>query len=99
MAGGEASRVKDLVVAKQTGLYVGVAPSHGPETAGLDGGLEVGFDSISEGDWAEVTSTYTIKPEDAGRQLSAAVVVLSKKEIAEGLPVIATSEWKITVTD
>jgi hypothetical protein len=98
--GGEASRVKDLVVAKQTGLYVGDTPSRdSPKTAGLDGGAEFAFDSVGKKDWGEVTSTYTIKPEDVGKQLNVAVVVRSKQEIAEGLPVIATSDWKVTVAE
>jgi hypothetical protein len=97
--GGEAARAKDLVVGKQTGLYVGAAPSNGPETAGLDGGTEFAFDSVNEREWAEVTSSYTIKPEDAGKELNVAIVVLSKQEIADGLPVIATSDWKVTVAE
>lgn len=98
--GGEAARVKDLVVGRHSGLYVGDAPQlNYPETAGLDGGTEFAFDSVNEREWAEVTSTYTIKPEDAGKKLNVAIVVLSKQEIADGLPVIATSDWKVTVSD
>jgi len=54
---------------------------------------------VKEKDWGDVSSTYTIKPEDAGKELTIVVTVLSKQEMGEGLPVIATSDWKITVSD
>ncbi|MEI6340187.1 MAG: hypothetical protein WCQ57_16665, partial [Verrucomicrobiota bacterium] len=57
------------------------------------------FESVSEREWGSVSATYTFKPEDEGKELSVIVTVLSKQEIAEGLPVIATSDWKVTVSD
>lgn len=92
--GGEPARVQDIFVARHTGFLVGdkgVAP--------LDGQQEFAFESVNEKDWGEVSSTYTIRPEDAGEELKIAVTVLSKQEMGEGLPVIATSDWKITVSD
>jgi len=93
--GGEPARARDIVVAKHTGFSLDQEGT-GP---GLDGGVEFAFDSVNEREWGEVSSTYTIKPEDVGQELNVNVAVMSKQETADGLPVIATSDWKIEVTE
>ena len=92
--GGEPMRVKDLTIAAFSGFFFGT-----DSLGGLEGGREFQFESVNENEWGSVSATYTIKPEDAGKELSVMVTVLSKQEIAEGLPVIATSDWKVTVSD
>jgi hypothetical protein len=92
--GGEPMRVKDLTVSASAGFLFGT-DSVGP----LEGGQEFQFESVSEREWGSVSATYTFKPEDEGKELSVMVTVLSKQEIAQGLPVIATSDWKVTVSD
>ena len=92
--GGEPMRVKDLTVSASSGFLFG-----NDSVGAIEGGEEFQFESASEREWGSVAATYTFKPEDEGKELSVIVTVLSKQEIAQGLPVIATSDWKITVSD
>ena len=89
-------RAKDMAIGRASGFAIGDG-SQG--FAGLDDGPEFEFESVSEKDWGEISSTYTIKPEDVGKELSVGITVLCKQEIADGLPVLATSDWKVTVKD
>jgi len=92
--GGEPMRVKDLTVSASSGFLFG-----NDSVGAIEGGQQFQFESVSEREWGSVSATYTFKPEDEGKELSVIVTVLSKQEIAEGLPVIATSDWKVTVSD
>ena len=92
--GGEPMRVKDLTVSAFSGFVFG-----NDSVGAIEGGQEFQFESASEREWGSVAATYTFKPEDEGKELSVIVTVLSKQEIAHGLPVIATSDWKVTVSD
>jgi hypothetical protein len=94
--GGESMRAKDMAIGRASGFAIGDG-SQG--FAGLDDGPEFEFESVSEKDWGEISSTYTIKPEDVGKELCVGITVLCKQEIADGLPVLATSDWKVTVKD
>jgi hypothetical protein len=46
----------------------------------------------------EIVVSYTIKPEDAGKDLRLALQVQTKQEMP-GLPTLATSDWKFTVSN
>jgi hypothetical protein len=47
---------------------------------------------------AGLTISYTIKPEDVGKDLRVELQVQTKQEMP-GLPTLATSDWKFTVSN
>ena len=90
--GGEPMRVQDLVISGHGGFVVG-----GQLAQGLEGTQDFLFESVGEKDWGEIVVSYTIKPEDAGKDLRVELQVQTKQEMP-GLPTLATSDWKFTVT-
>lgn len=91
--GGEPLRVNDLVISGHSGFIAG-----DKLLQGLDGLLDFPFESVGEKDWGELSISYTIKPEDAGKELKFLLQVQSKQE-PPGFPTIATSDWKVKVSD
>lgn len=91
--GGESLRVKDLLISGHSGFMAG-----DKLLQGLDGLLDFPFELIGEKEWGELSISYTIKPEDVGKELKFLLQVQSKQE-ARGFPTIATSDWKVTVSD
>ena len=100
--GGEPGRSNDLFLSSTTGFHAAKSfPPEGPEKPlqGLPGGKPFEFGSLREGEWSEVTFSYKIRTEDVGLILFVQVQVQSKKEESKGLPVLATADWKMTVSD
>lgn len=91
--GGEPMRVQDLFISGHSGFMAG-----DQLLQGLEGMQDFQFESVGEKEWGELSISYTIKPEDAGKDLSFLLQVQSKKE-TPGFPTLATSDWKFTVTD
>jgi hypothetical protein len=91
--GGEPLRVQDLVISGHSGFT-----ANDELVQGLEGLQDFLFESIGEKEWSELSLTYTIKPENAGKELEFLLQVQSKQELP-GLPTIATSDWKFTVSD
>ena len=91
--GGEPMRVQDLFISGHSGFMAG-----DQLLQGLEGTQDFLFESVGEKDWGEVVVNYTIKPEDAGKDLKFLLQVQSKKEMP-GFPNIATSNWSFTVAD
>ena len=91
--GGEPMRVQDLIISGYGGFVVG-----GQLAQGLEGTQDFLFESVGEKDWAEIVVSYTIKPEDAGKDLRVELQVQTKQEMP-GLPTLATSDWKFTVSN
>ena len=90
--GGEPMRVQDLFISGHSGFMAG-----DQLLQGLEGGQDFQFESVGEKEWGELSVSYTIKPEDAGKELKFLLQVQSKKEMP-GFPTLATSDWKFTVT-
>ena len=91
--GGEPMRVQDLFISGHSGFTGG-----DQLLQGLEGAQDFLFESVGEKEWGELVVSYTIKPEDAGKELKFLLQVQSKKEMP-GFPSLATSNWKFTVTD
>ena len=91
--GGEPLRVQDLVISGHSGFT-----ANDELVQGLEGLQDFLFESVGEKEWGELSLSYTIKTEDAGKELEFLLQVQSKKELP-GLPTIATSGWKFTVSD
>ncbi len=91
--GGEPMRVQDLVISGHSGFTAG-----DQLLQGLEGMQDFQFESVGEKEWGELSVRYTIKPEDAGKDLSFLLQVQTKQEMP-GLPTLATSDWKFTVSD
>ena len=91
--GGEPMRVQDLFISGHSGFMAG-----DQLLQGLEGMQDFQFESVGEKEWGELSISYTIKPEDAGKDLSFLLQVQSKKE-TPGFPTLATSDWKFTVTN
>lgn len=91
--GGETMRVQDLFISGHSGFIAG-----DQLLQGLEGMQDFQFESVGEKEWAELPVAYTIKPEDAGKELRFLLQVQSKKELP-GFPTLATSDWKFTVTE
>jgi hypothetical protein len=91
--GGEPLRVQDLVISGHSGFMAG-----DKLLQGLEGMQDFQFESIGEKEWGELAVSYTIKPEDAGKDLSFLLQVQTKQEMP-GLPTLATSDWKFTVSN
>lgn len=92
-SGGEPMRVQDVLISGYSGFIVG-----GQLAQGLEGNQDFLFESVGEKEWGEMVVSYTVKPEDAGKDLKVELTVQSKQE-TPGLPTLATSEWKFTVSD
>jgi hypothetical protein len=90
--GGEPLRVQDAVISGHSGFIIG-----GQLAQGLEGKQDFQFESVGEKEWGELAVSYTIKPEDAGKELTIELQVQSKQEMP-GLPTLATSEWKFAVS-
>ena len=86
-------RVQDLIISGHGGFVVG-----GQLAQGLEGTQDFLFESVGEKDWGEIVVSYTIKPEDAGKDLRVELQVQTKQEMP-GLPTLATSDWKFTVSN
>lgn len=100
--GGEPGRSSDLFLSPTSGFHAAKSlPPEGPEKPlqGLQGGKPFEFGSLREGEWSEVTFSYKIRPEDVGLILFVQVQVQSRKEESKALPVLATGDWKATVSD
>jgi len=91
--GGEPLRVQDVIISGHSGFTL-----NDQLAQGLEGTQDFAFESVGEKDWAELSVSYTIKPEDAGKKLEFLLQVQTKDEAA-GLPTLATSDWKFTVSD
>jgi len=91
--GGEPMRVQDVLISGHSGFIVG-----GQLAQGLEGNQDFLFESVGEKEWGEMVVSYTVKPEDAGKDLKVELTVQSKQEMP-GLPTLATSDWKFTVSD
>lgn len=91
--GGEPTRVQDLFISGHSGFL-----ANDELLQGLEGLRDFQFESVGEKDWGELSVSYTIKPGDADKELKFLLQVQSKKEMP-GFPVIATSEWKFTLSD
>jgi hypothetical protein len=91
--GGEPMRVQDLFISGHSGFMAG-----DQLLQGLEGMQDFQFESVGEKEWGELSISYTIKPEDAGKELKFLLQVQSKKEMP-GFPTLATSDWKFTVTN
>lgn len=91
--GGEPSRAQDLVISGHSGFNVGDEP-----VQGLDGAEDYRFESVGEKEWGQLSVSYVVKPEDAGKELKFLLQVQAAQELP-GLPTIATSDWKFTVSD
>jgi hypothetical protein len=100
--GGEPARAQDLFISGHSGFFAGPsregASPNDEFLQGLEGTQPFEFDSVGEKEWAEVSTSYTIQPGAAGKELYFMLQVQSKGE-APGLPTIATSGWKVTVSD
>jgi hypothetical protein len=100
--GGEPGRSRDLFLSPTSGFHAAKSfPPEGPEKPlqGLEGGKPFEFGSLREGEWSEVAFSYKIRPADVGLVLFVQVQVQSKNEESKGLPVLATADWKMTVSD
>jgi hypothetical protein len=91
--GGEPMRVQDLFISGHSGFVAG-----DQLLQGLESMQDFQFESVGEKEWEELSVVYTIKPEDAGKELKFLLQVQSKKEIP-GFPTLATSDWKFTVAE
>jgi len=91
--GGEPMRVQDVIISGHSGFIVG-----GQLAQGLEGKQDFPFESVGERNWGEIVVSYTIQPEDAGKDLKLELQVQTKQEMP-GLPTLATSDWKFTVSD
>jgi hypothetical protein len=91
--GGEPMRAQDLIISGHSGFIIG-----GQLAQGLEGKQDFPFESVSEKEWGEIVVSYTIKPEDAGKELKLELQVQTKQEMP-GLPTLATSDWKFTVSN
>ena len=90
--GGQPDRNKDLYLTKDSGFWFGEVPLQG-----LKGMQDFEFGAIREKDWEEVTVSYRIRREDVGKDLQFLLQLHGRKSDG-GLPVLATSSWKIKVT-
>ena len=98
--GGELERGNDLSLS--CGFFVGDTLAQG-----LENGQDFEFGSVREKEWvigavpekewAKISISYKIRREDIGQDLRFMVEVRSRSE-APGLPVLATADWKVTVT-
>jgi hypothetical protein len=91
--GGESMRVQDLTISGHSGFMIG-----DQLVQGLEGMQPYPFESLGENEWGEIVVSYTIKPEDAGKDLRVELQVQTKQEMP-GLPTLATSDWKFTVSN
>lgn len=91
--GGESMYVQDVVISGHSGFIIG-----GQLAQGLEGKQDFLFESAGEKEWVEIVVSYTVKPEDAGKDLKFELQVQAKQE-TPGLPTLATSDWKFTVND
>ncbi len=91
--GGEPMRVQDLFISGHSGFVAG-----DQLLQGLGGLHDFQFESVGAKNWGEVSVSYTFKPEDAGKELKFLLQIQSKSELP-GFPNLATSAWKITVSD
>lgn len=91
--GGEPMRVQDVVISGHSGFM-----ANDQLLQGLEGTQDFQFESVGEKEWGEIVVSYTIKPEDAGKELKFLLQVQTKQEMP-GLPTLATSDWKFTVSD
>ena len=90
--GGQANRVKDLYLAKESGFYLGDIP-----VQGLKGMQDFEFGSIREKDWQELTVSYRVRREDVGKDLQLTFQVQTRQQLS-GYPVLTASDWKMKVT-
>lgn len=91
--GGEPMRVQDVIISGHSGFL-----ANDQLLQGLEGTQDFQFESVGEKEWVEITVAYTVKPEDAGKELKFLLQVQSKQEMP-GLPTLATSDWKFTVSN
>lgn len=91
--GGEPLRVQDVIISGHSGFL-----ANDQLLQGLEGTQDFLFESVGEKDWGELTVTYTVKPEDAGKELKFLLQVQTKQELP-GLPSLATTDWKFTVSE
>lgn len=91
--GGEPMRVQDVIISGHSGFI-----ANDQLLQGLEGTQDFLFESVGEKDWGEISVTYTVKPEDAGKELKFLLQVQTKQEMP-GLPTLATSDWKFTVSN
>lgn len=91
--GGESMRVQDVIISGHSGFL-----ANDQLLQGLEGTQDFQFESVGEKEWGEIVVSYTIKPEDAGKELKFLLQVQTKQEMP-GLPTLATSDWKFTVSD
>jgi len=91
--GGGPGRSNDLYLSKEwCGFFLGNIP-----VQGLEGMQDFEFGSIKEKEWKKISIVYKIRKEDIGKDLRFLVQVQSRKE-GSGFPVLATADWKFTVT-
>jgi hypothetical protein len=90
--GGQPERNKDLYLTKDSGFWFGEVPLQG-----LKGMQDFEFGAIREKDWEELTVSYRIRREDVGKDLQFLLQLHGRKSDG-GLPVLATSSWKIKIT-
>ncbi|MCX6971106.1 MAG: hypothetical protein NTV93_13280 [Verrucomicrobia bacterium] len=64
---------------------------------GMENGQNFEFGSVREKEWEKISISYKIRREDIGQDLRFLVQVQSRNEVP-GLPVLATADWKVTVT-
>jgi hypothetical protein len=86
-------RVRDLLISGHSGFMA----DH-QLFQGLEDMQDTQFESVGVRGWGEFSVSYTIKPQDAGKELKFLLQVQSKKELP-GFPTLATSHWKLTVSD
>jgi hypothetical protein len=91
--GGEPMRVQDVIISGHSGFV-----ANDQLLQGLEGTQDFQFESVGEKDWGEIVVQYTIKPEDAGKELKFLLQVQTKQE-KPGLPTLATSDWKFKVSN
>lgn len=100
--GGEPNRNQDLFLSRTSGFHAAKSfPPEGPEKPlqGLAEGKPFEFGSLREGEWSEVKFSYKIRAEDVGLILFVQIQVQSKNEESKGLPVLATADWKVKVSE
>jgi len=91
--GGESMRVQDVIISGHSGFL-----ANDQLLQGLEGTQDFQFESVGEKEWGEIVVSYTIKPEDTGKELKFLLQVQTKQEMP-GLPTLATSDWKFTVSN
>ena len=91
--GGEPGRSKDLYLSKEwCGFFFGDTL-----VQGMENGQNFEFRSVRKKEWVKISISYKIRREDIGQDLRFLVQVQSRNE-GPGLPVLATADWKVTVT-